>query len=195
MLRLLEPTRPATGSSVSIVRQINQNPVCFALWDLADLPGQQKQHHGHLGKLRRLERKAAPVQPALRSVDLLSEEQDGGGQRAAESRQAAGARRDETAGSRRVDARYMARKAECRGKELLLKIIGRVVETYSAIIFTGTKKAPRVPIPPESEPVPRERYLSFRSVSVLPSCMASTVVFISAYVCIFRIITVLSRIP
>ena len=32
------------------------------------------------------------------------------------------------------------KQPQCCCKELLLKIIGRVVKTYSAIIFTGTKK-------------------------------------------------------
>ena len=74
VLKLLEPTRPATGSKVIIVLQINQNPVVL-LFGIADLPNQE-QYHCHLGKLRRLKGKRPQVQPPLRSIDLLSEKQD-----------------------------------------------------------------------------------------------------------------------
>ena len=87
------------------------------------------------------------------------------------------------------------KQPQCRGKELLLKIIGRVVKTHSAIIFACRKKRPQAKHDKDQNQNP-ENGISLSGLFLFClHAVASTVVFISAYVCIFRIITVLSHIP
>ena len=92
-------------------------------------------------------------------------------------------------------AYYFKKQLFATALGLLVKIIGRVVKTHSAIIFACRKKRHQAKHNKDQNQNP-ENGISLSGLFLFClHAVASTVVFISAYVCIFRIITVLSHIP
>ena len=135
VLRLLEPTRPTIGSSVSIVRHINQNP-SVRLWDLSICQVRKSttetlaNSEGWKESGPRFSQRFEPLISCPKAERRWTRAWKAGRRPVQDGRKS-------DSQWKKPDTWY---QSESCGKKLFLKIIGRVVKTHSAIIFTGTEK-------------------------------------------------------